>query len=86
MSKIYGIPVATPINPEKLKGDTGLPEVSAADSGKVLAVVGGKWQAYQVEIPEEVPKPTSADNGKILQVVDGAYSLVAMTDVSEVGM
>lgn len=81
MSKIYGLPITTPFNPEKLKRKE-LPVVSASDNGKILAVIGGEWKPYKVEIPEEVPVPTTADNGKILQVVNGDYSLVSKSSVA----
>lgn len=55
-----------------------LPEVSADDNGKVMAVVGGVWTPMKVTIPEELPEVTAADNGKFLRVTDGAWAAVAM--------
>ena len=34
---------------------------------------------------DEIPEVTTQDNGKFIRVVDGKYSLVDLTDVSEVG-
>ena len=52
--------------------DVAIPEVSAEDNGKVLSVVGGKWEKTSVtpelpELPEE----------------DGAYILTATIDKGE---
>ena len=41
---------------------------------------------YQDAVNNGLPAVTAADNGKFLRVVDGKLALVALTDVSEVGM
>ena len=50
-------------------GGSSLPEVTAADNGKVLTVVNGAWDVD--DVPEEVPAVSSADAGKILRVASG---------------
>lgn len=50
-----------------------LPVVKAADNGKVLAVVGGKWTKSAPAT--ELPAVTAADNGKVLKVVNGAWAV-----------
>lgn len=57
----------------------GLPDVTAADNGKVLGVVDGAWAA--TDAPSggggdggSLPPVTAADDGKVLGVVDGAWA------------
>ena len=50
-----------------------LPDVTAADNGKVLMVVNGEWAVSS--IPAELPSVTSADNGKVLGVVEGVWAV-----------
>lgn len=49
-----------------------LPVVKAADNGKVLKVVEGKWA--KADLPEELPAVTGDDNGKVLKVVEGEWT------------
>lgn len=50
-----------------------LPAVKAADNGKVLTVVNGKWAA-SLPAPQ-LPAVTSTDNGSVLKVIDGAWGV-----------
>ncbi len=66
---------------EKLVGVqvTELPEVSAADNGKVLMVVEGKWAA--AAIPSQLPAVTAEDAGKVLTVdAEGAWDAASLPD------
>lgn len=60
------------------------------EASEVINQLGGAVSTLQTGITvlgeKTLPTVTTADNDKILQVVDGAWSAVAMTDVSEVGM
>ena len=58
---------------------TGLPDVSAADNGKILEVVGGEWAAAEKTETTELPEVTAEDNGKVLGVVDGAWAATEQT-------
>lgn len=59
----------------------GLPDVTDADDGKVLAVVDGEWD--KATIPSgNLPPVTSADNGKVLRVVSGAWSGDNLDDIT----
>lgn len=55
-------------------GGAALPEVTAADNGKLLGVSGGTWD--KVAAPSGLPDVTAADNGKMLGVVNGAWGKV----------
>lgn len=50
-------------------GGGGLPEVTSADNGDVLAVVDGIWA--KADPPGGLPEYTSADKGKVLTVSTG---------------
>lgn len=50
-----------------------LPAVKAADNGKVLTVVDGKWA--KADLPAVLPAVTADDNGKVLKVVEGVWAL-----------
>ena len=52
-----------------------LPEVSAADNGKLMGVTGGEWAA--VAAPVELPAVAAADKGKLLGVTGGEWAAVA---------
>lgn len=54
--------------------DKVLPDVTAADNGKILGVDSGEWN--KVDAPSGLPSVTAADNGKILGVDNGAWSKV----------
>ena len=47
-------------------GGSDLPDVTAADNGKVLGVVSGEWD--KMDAPDGLPSVTASDSGKILQV------------------
>lgn len=49
-----------------------LPDVTAADNGKMLGVVNGAWD--KTDVPKELPSVTSSDNGKMLGVTNGAWN------------
>lgn len=51
---------------------SALPEVTAADNGKVLMVVDGAWA--KAAAPTELPTVTAEDDGDVLTVVDGAWA------------
>ena len=55
-----------------------LPDVTAADNGKVLGVSNGEWA--KVDAPSgqdaELPDVTAADNGKVLGVSNGEWTKV----------
>lgn len=55
-------------------GGSDLPDVTAADNGKLLGVDGGEWG--KVDPPSELPAVTASDNGKVLGVADGAWGAV----------
>lgn len=58
---------------------TELPEVSAADNGKILMVVNGAWAAAAA--PTELPAVTAADAGATLAVNEaGAWAKVAAAE------
>ena len=72
---------------------TATMEGVAANMTLLGTVAEGVWNLALVQIPSTevfqpylLPDVTTKDNGKLLQVVDGAWTAVAMTDVSEVGM
>lgn len=54
-------------------GAAELPAVNAADNGKVLTVVSGKWA--KAAVPTELPAVTTDDNGKVLKVASGAWAV-----------
>lgn len=57
----------------------GLPDVTQADDGKVLAVVDGEWD--KANIPSgNLPPVSSAANGKVLRVVSGDWSADSLDD------
>lgn len=53
-------------------GGGGLPEVTSADNGDVLAVVDGAWA--KADPPSGLPSYTSADKGKVLALGEGSSS------------
>ena len=58
-----------------------LPEVSAADNGKVLGVTGGAWGA--VAAPSGLPAVTAADAGKVLMVDEnGEWTAIDLEDLA----
>lgn len=50
-----------------------LPAVKAADNGKLLTVVSGKWA--KADAPTELPAVTASNNGSVLKVIDGAWAI-----------
>lgn len=54
---------------------SGLPAVSVADNGDVLAVVNGAWS--KSDPPSSLPSYTTSDNGKVL-TVDGTGTTAAL--------
>lgn len=60
----------------------GLPEVSSANDGQILGVVGGTW--VNTSAPSSLPEVTTDDNDKVLTVVDGAWVASSIANGDEV--